>query len=95
MPTKRPRLTITETPVVARRLDLVAVRHPELAGSRREQLLLLTELGERALLHEPGERDARDSARRRLLARTAALTPGDAAAILERRESAWDRDAGE
>jgi hypothetical protein len=85
-------VTITETPVVARRLDLVASRHPELAGSRREQLLLLTELGEKALRESDPGSDARAAARHRLLERTRALTSTDANTILAGRESDWDRD---
>jgi hypothetical protein len=92
MPTHRPRVTITETPEVARRLDLVASRHPELAGSRREQLLLLTELGEQALLTIGAKSDDRSQARRRLLERTRAIAATDANAILAGRESDWDRD---
>ncbi len=92
MPTHRPRVTITETPIVARRLDLVASRHPELAGSRREQLLLLTELGERVLRESGSPSDDRAAARRRLLERTRALTSTDANTILAGRESDWARD---
>lgn len=92
MPTNRPRVTITETPAVARRLDLVVSRHPELAGSRREQLLLLTELGEQVLRESGFRSEDRAAARRRLLERTDALTSTDANAILAGRESDWARD---
>jgi hypothetical protein len=86
-------VTITETPEVARRLDLVASRHPELAESRREQLLFLTELGEQVLRDSGSSRsDERAAARHRVLARTRALTSTDADAILAGRESDWNRD---
>jgi hypothetical protein len=95
MPTKRPRLTITETPVVARRLELAATRFPELVGSRSELLLRLTEVAEASLLEQPADRDdARAEAKRRVLERTRRTTAEEAEQILAAREADWHRDFG-
>lgn len=90
VPTTRHRLTVTETPVVARRLDLAATRFPDLAGSRQALLLRLTEIAEQALLaHADGGDDSRAGAKRRLLERTGTITPADAEAMLAAREADW------
>jgi len=84
-------VTITETPVVARRLELAATLFPERADSRSDLLLALTEVAERALLHgDRGGQDARAAAKRRLLERTAAITARDGQDILAAREADWD-----
>lgn len=90
MPTERPRLTVTETPDVARRLDLAAARFPDLAGSRQALLLRLTEVAEEALRARSGAGDdGRAAAKRRLLDRSRALSAADADAILTGRDAAW------
>jgi hypothetical protein len=93
MPTKRPRITITETPAVSRRLNMVATRMPERAHSRRELLLALTELGERALAEpaHPSD-DEREKAKRLILGYTDDVTPARAAAMIEARESDWHHE---
>lgn len=93
MPTKRPRLTVTETPVIARRLELAAACFPELAGSRLDLLVRLTEVAEKSLLRQPaGGDDSRAAAKRRLLARAGAITPERARAMLAAREDDWHHD---
>lgn len=95
MPTKRPCLTITETPVVARRLELAATRFPEFAGSRSELLLRLTEVAEASLLEQPADGDdARAEAKRRVLERTRRITAEEAEEMLAAREADWHRDLG-
>lgn len=94
MPTKRPRVTITETPVVARRLELAATRFPERASSRADLLLALTEVAEEALLKADGDDDGRAAAKERLLARMQAITPDAAQAIVTAREADWQHDLG-
>lgn len=94
MPTKRPRITITETPAVARRLNLVAARMPE-ARSRAQQLLALTELGEQVLLEhasEPAGGDGRAQAKAFILRFTGAITPEQTEAMLVAREAEWARE---
>lgn len=88
MPTKRPRVTITETPVLARRLELAATRFPDRAASRADLLLALTEVAEKALTAEGGE-GGRAAAKRRLLARTRGITPDAAEAMLAARRGDW------
>lgn len=91
MPTKRARLTVTETPEIADRLDFAATRFPDLAGRRRELLVRLTELGEAALLGDAGE-NTREAAKRRVLARTRAITPEEADWMTRNREDQWSRE---
>lgn len=93
MPTRRPRITITETPEVARRLNLMAARMPQLARSRGALLLALTELGERALT-EPATHgdDDRERAKQFILGYTADVTPERAAATLDARENDWHHE---
>lgn len=93
MPTKRPRVTITETPVVARRLELAATRFPHRASSRSDLLLALTEVAEEVLRNADGEDDRRAAAKEWILARTRAMTPGDEQAMLAAREADWRQDA--
>ena len=89
VPTKRPRLTITETPDMTRRLSLAAAWRPELAGSRNELLLLLTEIAERTLEGLGDDDNRREAAKRRLLTRTEAITAGQAQVMLGSREADW------
>jgi len=89
MPTKLRRFMVTETPTVARRLDVAARHFPSLAYSRKELLLRLTELGERALPSQPADDEPRAAAKRRILARTGAISESRAAAMLETREADW------
>lgn len=91
MPTKRARLTVTETPEVADRLDFAATRFPELAGRRRELLLRLAEAGEAALRDDTGKK-RREEAKRRILAEMRAMTPEQTEEILSNREEQWRRD---
>ena len=91
VPTRHHRLTVTETPEIARRLDLAATRFPDLAGSRGLLLLRLTELGERALLTAAGPADTRAVAKQRVLARTQGLSPEQRDALLAARDQAWLR----
>jgi hypothetical protein len=92
MPTKRARLTITETPEVERRLDRAAARHPELAGRRRDLLLWLSEVGEQALEEREAAASAREEAKRRVLARTRSIGPEEADAMLAAREAEWEHE---
>jgi len=91
MPTKRPRVTITETPAVARRLELAATRFPQRAESRADLLLALTEVAEEVLTKAREGDDGRSAAKRRLLARTRDITPQDAQAMLSAREIDWQQ----
>lgn len=93
VPTKRP-VTITETPAVARRLDLAATRFPDRASSRGDLLLALTEIAEDVLARKDGGEEGRAAAKQRLLARTQAITPGAAEAMLAARAADWQRDLG-
>jgi hypothetical protein len=95
MPTKRPPLTVTETPVLARRLELAGARFPELAGSRVALLLRLTEIAEETLRGEAA-RSATScaEAKRRVLERTQGITPDQSEAMLAAREIDWQRDPG-
>lgn len=95
MPTKRPRVTITETPVVARRLELAATRFPDRASSRADLLLALTEIAEETLVKAEGEFDGRALARKRLLARSRATTPDIAHTMLAAREIDWRHEPGD
>lgn len=92
MPTKRPRVTLTETPAVARRLELAATRFPERASSRADLLLALTEVAEQALAKVRGDGDGREAAKRRLLERTRSMTPEAADAMLAAREADWQHE---
>lgn len=92
MPTKRPRLMVTETPVVARRLELAAARFPELAGSRVALLLRLTEIAEEAL--RGATEELRVEAKRRVIERTRGITPEQTEVMLATREIDWQRDSG-
>jgi hypothetical protein len=83
-------VTVTETPEVARRLDLAAARFPERAASRSDLLVALTEVAEQALLR--GDVDDGAAARARLLERSLQIDEDEAERILEDREAAWDRD---
>lgn len=94
MPTKRPRLTLTETPVVARRLELAATRFPERATSRADLLLALTEVAEEALANTEGEDNGRGAAKRRVLACTRDITPAAAQAMIAAREDDWPDELG-
>jgi hypothetical protein len=94
MPTKRPRVTITETPVVAQRLELAATRFPDRAKSRADLLLALTEVAEKTLVKAEGDDQGRAVARERLLARTRAITPDTAQAMLAAREADWQYESG-
>lgn len=90
MPTKRPRLTVTETQAIAQRLDLAAAHFPDLAGHRTKLLLRLTEVGEQALVRRGAQsEDPREAAKQRVLAHTGAIGEADGDAILERRNAAW------
>ncbi|MDQ3677476.1 MAG: hypothetical protein M3401_11855 [Actinomycetota bacterium] len=93
MPTKRPRITVTETPVLARRLQLAAARFPEHSASRAELLLRLTEVAERALVHEGGAGDGeREAAKRRLLERTQTITFEAGETMIATREADWQHE---
>ncbi|CAN5238627.1 hypothetical protein BH20ACT16_BH20ACT16_09500 [soil metagenome] len=92
MPTKRPRVTVTETPALARRLELAATRFPDRADSRANLLLALTEVAEEVLVKVDGDDDGRAAAKRRLLARTRAITPEAAGALLAAREADWQHE---
>jgi hypothetical protein len=94
MPTKRPRITITESPEVARRLNLVAARMPERAHSRADLLLALTELAENVLVETKydGRQDNREKAKQFVLRYTADITPEQSEAILDAREADWADD---
>lgn len=94
MPTKRPRLTLTETPVVTRRLELAATRFPERAASRTELLLALTEVAEEVLANGDGDDGGRAAAKERLLARTQAIAPDAAREMLAAREEDWQHESG-
>jgi len=92
MPTKRPRVTVTETPALARRLELAATRFPGRADSRADLLLALTEVAEAVLVNAESDDDRRAAAKQRLLARTRAITPEAAHALLAARESDWQHE---
>jgi hypothetical protein len=94
MPTKRPRVTVTETPVLARRLELAATRFPDRARSRADLLLALTEVAEKTLVRAEGTDEGRAGARERLLARTRAITPDTAQAMLAARDADWQLEPG-
>lgn len=94
MPTQRPRLTVTETPDVAARLDVAAAHFPALAGSRKQLLLRLTELGVQTLQSRDNDSDLREASKRRILERTRAITPEEAQALLAAREADWRHDLG-
>ena len=89
MPTKRRRLTVTETPDIEHRLDRAAAYFPELAGCRKDLLLRLTELGERSLEAQAGASDPKQVAKRRILRRTTSISPSDAEAMLAARDAEW------
>jgi len=93
MPTKRPRVTITETPAVARRLELAATRFPDRADSRADLLLALTEVAEQFLVSVEGDDQGRAAAKRRLLARTRAITPEAAQSLLAARQADWRHES--
>ena len=93
MPTKRPRITITETSVVARRLKLAATRFPDRAESRGDLLLALTEVAEMTLMTEQSGDTRRASAKKRLLERTRSITPTAAQAMLSARDQDWQHTA--
>ena len=92
MPTKRPRHLVTETPALARRLDLAAARFPGRANSRGDLIVALTEVAEAALLAGADADDRRAAAKQRVLARTNEITPEAAAAMLAAREADWDQE---
>lgn len=92
MPTKRPRLTITETPAVARRLALAATQFPERANSRTDLLLALTEVAERSLVRSLPDHDERDAAKRRVVERTRSMSAATAKAMLDARETDWQHE---
>jgi hypothetical protein len=95
MPTQRPRLTVTETPEVARRLDIAAAHFPALASSRKDLLLQLTEVAEQTLVDRGRMEDnPRSTAKRRLLQRSRALSDDDAEAMLAAREADWQPERG-
>lgn len=94
MPTTRPRITVTETPEVTKRLELAATRFPGRASTRAGLLLLLTEVAERALQDAAGDDGGRAEAKRRVLAETRAISPDDADAIIAARESEWQPELG-
>lgn len=94
MPTKRPRVTITETSVLTRRLELAATRFPGRARSRADLLLALTEVAERTLTTGDGDHGDRAAAKKRLLERTQGITPDAAQAMLAAREEDWHREPG-
>lgn len=93
MPTQRRRLTVTETPEVAERLDLAAAHFPAQAASRKTLLLKLTEVGARALADQKGD-EPRAAAKRRVLARTRSMTDDEGLAMLSEREADWQQDLG-
>ena len=93
MPTKRPRVTITETPEVEQRLELAATRFPERAGSRSDLLLALTEVAERALRHGADGDDVRAAAKRRVLQHTRTIDAQAAEAMLAARDEDWLPDS--
>ena len=78
MPTKRPRLTITETDELAAALDAAAARWPEV-HSRRELLLRLVDEGREVIDRDRDEETARRQAaiRRTSGALTGAYEPGE------------------
>jgi hypothetical protein len=90
MPTQRARLTVTETPELEEQLNRAAARFPELAARRRELLLRLAEIGDRTLAE--GDDDSREAAKQRVLARTRAITPEQAEAMLAARERDWQHE---
>jgi len=92
MPRKRPRVTVTESPDLARRLDLAATRFPERSHSRADLLLALTEVAEQALVHGPGRDEKREHAKHRLLQRTRSLTTEEADAMLAARDLDWQQE---
>ena len=79
---------------MARRLELAATHFPGRAGSRADLLLALTEVAEEVLVRADGDDDGRAAAKRRLLARTRAITPEVAQALLGAREADWQRAQG-
>jgi hypothetical protein len=86
MPTKRPRLMITETDQVAAALDAAAARWPEVR-SRRELLLRLVETGSATIRQERGdETENRVAAIRRA---SGALTGTYEPGYLERLRGDW------
>jgi hypothetical protein len=94
MPTKRRRLTVTETPEIAQRLDVAAAHFPARADSRKELLLVLTEVGAEALAERGDEDDPREAAKRRVLAETRSMTEEEGLAMLAAREAGWQHDLG-
>jgi predicted exporter len=94
MPTKRPRITVTETPELAHRLNLVAARLPQRARSRADLLVALTELGEKALVEFEGDdpHEEREKAKRFILEYTTGLTPRASQAMLDAREVEWSHE---
>jgi len=93
VPTKRPRLTLTETPAMARRLELAASRFPERAASRTDLLLALTEIAEETLLLADGDDGGRAAAKRRLLARTQSIPSDAAEAMIAARAQDWQHES--
>lgn len=93
MPTKYPRVTVTETPLLTRRLELAASRFPERARSRADLLVALTEVAEQAMTRTVADEDRRAAAKQRLLDRTRAMTPEAGAEILAQRDRAWPNDS--
>jgi len=85
-------VTVTETPVVARRLELAATHFPNRADSRADLLLALTEVAEQALLQADGDDGGRAAAKRRLLDHTRKLSPETAQAMLDAREADWQSE---
>lgn len=94
MPTKRPRITVTETPELAHRLNLVAARLPERRGSRADLLIALTELAEGVLCEVDALSDAgeREKAKACVLRYTAGITAEQAEEMLDAREADWAHD---
>jgi len=97
MPTKRPRITVTETPALAHRLNLIATRLPERAHSRADLLIALTEVAEEALAEakrrDSGDgHDDRERAKAFVLQHTAGITPEQAQVMLDQREAEWTQE---
>jgi hypothetical protein len=86
VPTRRPRLTITETDDVAAAIDAAAARWPEVR-SRRELLLRLVEQGREVIARDRVEASERrrDAIRRASGRLTGAYEPGP----LERLRDDW------
>lgn len=94
MPTKRPRITVTETPELAHRLNLVAARLPERRRSRADLLIALTELAEGVIgeADQHGHGDDRKKAKAFILGYTAGVAVEQSEQMLDAREAEWTHE---